>query len=367
MTESKDNERPTEERIVVVLPNWVGDVVMATPTLRALRQWAGQAHIAYVCRPYVREVLAPCPWCDEMLFWPQSRSKAGAREGFLELASRLRRGRFDVAVLLANSFRSALLARLAGIKRRVGYDRDGRGLLLTDRLLPHRMAGKFLPVPMVKYYAGIARYLGAEVEEDRLELALRPEDEQAAESVLAGSGIGRQDRFAVINPGAAYGSAKCWPAERFAEVVRRLTSEANLRCVVVCGPQEVPIARRIGQLGGQDVVVLADEPVSLGLLKAIIKRCEVLITNDTGPRHFAKAFGRPVVAIFGPTDPRWTETRYPLERKVRVAVECGPCMLKRCPLDHRCMQLITADMVYAAALEVLDQAARSVQSDAALA
>ena len=136
------------------------------------------------------ELLEPCPWCDSVFHWPQSRSKAGRQHEFLVLAGRLRKERFDLAVLLANSFRSALVARLSGISRRVGYDRDGRGLLLTDRLLPHRKDGKYVPVSMVRYYAGLARYLNCEVDENDLSLPLRPEDEQAAASLISWCGIG---------------------------------------------------------------------------------------------------------------------------------------------------------------------------------
>jgi len=341
------------KKVLVVLPNWVGDVVLATPTLKALRKCFDSAHIAYLMRPYVGELLEPCPWCDSVFHWPQSRSKAGRQHEFLVLAGRLRKERFDLAVLLANSFRSALLARLSGISRRVGYDRDGRGLLLTDRLLPHRKDGKYVPVSMVRYYAGLARYLNCEVDENDLSLPLRPEDEQAAASLISWCGIGPDEKVVLMNPGAKYGSAKCWLPERFAEVARHLSRSGAVRVMVVCAPEEAEVARRIEQLAGDAVVALADKPVGLGLLKGLIKRCDLLITNDTGPRHIAKAFRKPVVTIFGPTDPRWTETDYDLERKVSVPVECGPCMLKRCPLDHRCMQLVTADMVANAAAELL--------------
>ena len=367
MREAKTDVATAAQRMLVVVPNWVGDVVMATPALRALREHFDRAEIVCLMRPYVAEVLGPRCFCDEVLFWSQSRSRAGGQRGFLRLARQLRRRRFDTAVLFANSFRSALLARLAGIKRRIGYDRDGRGPLLSERLVAHRRGGEFMPVSMVKYCAGLARYLGCEVDEDRLELSIRPEDASAADALLGSCGIAPQDRVVLINPGAAYGLAKCWSAERYAEVARELSTQDGVRCVVVCGPAEAPIAKRIGQLGGEDITVLADEPVRLGVLKALIKRCDLLITNDCGPRHFAKAFGRPVVTIFGPTDPRWTETAYPAERKVLIDVECGPCMLKRCPLDHRCMQLITADMVYEAATDLLGQTAGSVTSDGALA
>ncbi len=340
------------KRLLVVLPNWVGDVALATPALRAVREHYRDAHIGFLMRPYVREVLEPCGWCDEVFFWSSSRNKARRQHDFLRLARDLRGRQFEVALLLSNSFRAALLARLAGIKARIGYSRDGRGPLLTVKMLPDRVKGKYVPVSMVRYYGVLARYLGCTVDEDRLELPVAEADRCAAEQLLASRGIAAGEKFIAINPGAAYGSAKCWPAERFAEVAEGLRRRTGMRSVVVYGPGEEQIATRIVQCAG-DAALVPPRMVPLGVLKGLLARCEVLVTNDTGPRHFAKALGRPVVTVFGSTDPRWTETACPRERKVRVPVPCGPCMLKRCPLDHRCMQLVTAEMVCEAAVEVL--------------
>ncbi len=148
------------KRLLIVLPNWVGDVALATPTLRAIRERYKEAHIAYLMRPYVRDVLEPCSWCDETFFWGQSKSKAGRQEAFLKLARRLRQSKFDVALLFSNSFRAALVARLAKIPHRVGYTRDGRSMLLTIKMMPDRLHGKYIPAPMVKYYGAMGRLLG---------------------------------------------------------------------------------------------------------------------------------------------------------------------------------------------------------------
>jgi heptosyltransferase-2 len=331
----------------------VGDVALATPSLRAIREHYPDAHIGYLMRPYVKEVLEPGGWCDEVFYWPASKNKAKRQHDFLRLAKEIRQRQFEVAVLMSNAFRAALLARLAGIKVRIGYSRDGRGPLLTVKMLPDRINGKYAPVSMVRYYGALARYLGCCVEEDRLELAVCEEDAKAADCLLEKQGIGPDERFIAINPGAAFGSAKCWPAERFAEVANGLHKQTGLRSVVLYGPGEQQIAAKIEQCASREAVTVPPQMVPLGVLKGILRRCAVLVTNDTGPRHFAKAFGRPVVTVFGSTDPRWTETVYPAERKVRVPVPCGPCMLKRCPLDHRCMQLVTAEMVCGAVKEVL--------------
>ncbi len=343
------------KNLLVVLPNWVGDVALATPALRAIREHYPHAHIGYLMRPYVREVLEPCSWCNEVFFWSGSKNKAKQQHDFLRLASGLRKRKFEVALLLSNSFRAALLAKLAGIKIRVGYTRDGRSLLLTVKMMPDRIDGKYIAVPMVHYYGALARYMGCTVDENRLELPVREGDRQLVDELLAREGIGADEKFIAINPGAAYGSAKCWLPERFAEVADGLRQRTGMRSVVVYGPGEQEIANKIVQCAGGAAVV-PPEMVPLGLLKGLVQRCELLVTNDTGPRHFGKAFGKPVVTIFGSTDPRWTEMVYPQERKVRVEVPCGPCMLKRCPRDHRCMQLVTAEAVCGAAAEVMGAA-----------
>jgi heptosyltransferase-2 len=353
---SKVNLNITPEntkRVLVVLPNWVGDVALATPALRAIREHYPDAHIGYLMRPYVREVLEPCGWSDEVFFWSASKNKAKRQHDFLRLAKEVRQRQFEVVLLMSNAFRAALLARLAGIKVRIGYSRDGRSLLLTVKMLPDRVKGKYAPMSMVRYYGALARYLGCNVEEDRLELAVCEADARAAEALLVSQGIGAGERFIAINPGAAYGSAKCWPAERFAEVANGLHKQTGLRSVVVYGPGEQEIVARIAQCASREAAVVPPQMVPLGVLKGLLQRCAAMVTNDTGPRHFAKAFGRPIVTVFGSTDPRWTETAYPAERKVQVAVPCGPCMLKRCPLDHRCMQLVTAEMVCGAVKEVI--------------
>ncbi len=349
-------------KLLVVLPNWVGDVVLATPTLRAIRESYPDAHIGYVMRPYVSEVLQPCGWCDEVFYWSGSKNKARQQHDFLRLAGEIRKRKYEVALLLSNSFRAALLAKLARVKIRIGYNRDGRALLLTVKMLPDRLEGKFMPVSMVRYYAGLARYLGCNVDENRLELGVHEDDQRKADALLAAGGIGENDKFAAIVPGAAYGSAKCWPPSHFGALIDMLADRTGLKSVVACGPGEREIGMRIRQAARQDAAVVLEEPAGLGPLKALIGRTDLLVTNDTGPRHFAKAFGKPVVTVFGSSEPRWTDTVYPMERKVRVDVPCGPCMLKRCPLDHRCMNLVTAEMVCEQALDLLGTQQGTIQT-----
>lgn len=353
MNAERGESQARPESVLVVLPNWVGDVVLATPTLRALRQGFADADIVLLIKPYVGGLIAGSDWADEVVHWRGGRSREDRRRSFLGLAGDLRRRKFDLAVLLTNSFRSALLTTLIGAKRRVGYDRDGRGLLLTDRLVAHRVNGQFVPISMIRYYGAIADYLGCRPDYDRIELFTEPSDEAAIDHLFEQYRI-RSDRpVVVVNSGAAFGSAKCWPPERFGVVANRLVAELGVQVIVPCAPNELEIVQAIRHEMNQPAVFLDDPILPLRHLKALIRRADLLVTNDTGPRHFACAFGRPVVTIFGPTDPAWTETDYARERKLSVPVDCGPCMKRRCATDHRCMTRIGVDDVVAACAELL--------------
>ncbi len=343
-------------RLLVVMPSWVGDTVMATPTLRALRKLYPQAHIAALIRRELRPLLEACPWVDRVLSFRRGSRPSGSKrqDGPFRLAARLGRANFDTAVLLPNSFRWALLARMARIPRRVGYDRDGRGFLLTDRLMARRETGRFIPVPTLDYYLGIARYLGATDADPAMQLFTRPEDDQRAAHLLTEAGALTPGRpLVLLNPGANYGDAKMWPAERFAAVAQRCVEQHHAVVAITGAPRERRILDEVIRAASAPIIDLPRLGMDLTLLKSVVKHTRLMITNDTGPRHIAAALGVPVVTVFGPTDPVWSEVHFELERQVRVDVFCGPCQKKRCPLDHRCMTLVTPDMVAGRAGELL--------------
>jgi len=263
------------QRVLVVMPTWFGDCLMATPTLRALRAAFPDAHLEALIREPLAPLLDGLPFLDGVVVHGggakrsgRGRSSGGGRGSSpLGLAKRLNRMKFDVAVLLPNSFRSAALVAMAGIKRRVGYDRDGRAMLLTDRLVPRHDGKDYVPVPAVEYYLSIAAYLGAPVTDHRMEV---------------------HDRLglAVAVTGA--------PDER--EIVARVAGAAPCR-----------------------VIDLLKAGATLGQLKSVVKQSRVVVTNDTGPRHLAAALGTPVVTLFGPTLPAWTEIGFAHERQLRAA------------------------------------------------
>ena len=337
--------RPLErcDRLVVALPNWVGDVVLATPVLAALREHFPSARITFLMREYVHEIVAGGGWHDAEVFWPERR--AGRWRGEWELAREIRKERHDAILLLTNSFRSGLLAWAARIPRRVGYARDGRTWLLTDRLQPLKENGAFIPSPVLPYYCRIAEQIGCRVVDRRLRLAVTAEDEEARRVLSGHYRFGQGRPYAVINPGAAFGAAKCWPAQRFAELCDRIALELDFQCVVVGAPGETALMRSIAE-SATTAVICCDKPgTTLGSLKPIIRDAALLVCNDTGPRHYGNAFGVPTLTIFGPTHQAWTDTDYGGEIKLQVPVDCGPCQLKVCPLDHRCMTGISVDMV----------------------
>jgi heptosyltransferase-2 len=344
---------PDPRNILVILPTWVGDCVMATPTLRSLRRLYPQARITGLCRRNVKELLTGTPWLDRLI---------SHRPGpdVMRLAARLRRGRFDTAILLPNSFKAALLAKSAAIPRRIGYDRDGRGFLLTDKLLPPKAAGRFVVTPALRYYLGIAGYLGGDVSDRRMELFVTAADRAAGDRVLAAAGVAAEAPrpWVLLNPGAKYGLAKLWLPEYFAAVADRFSETMGATVMVSAAPNERPIVEQIRGHARRPFVDLSAHGMTLGALKALCGRIDLMITNDTGPRHMAAAMGTRVVSLFGPTDPRWTTIDYPLEVELFEKVFCGPCQLKTCPLDHRCMTLLRPERVFEAAVGLLRTEAR---------
>jgi heptosyltransferase-2 len=357
------------QRILVVQPNWVGDAVMATPTLRAMRESFPGAHISYLLRRYVKPIYEGLPWADRLITYRTGKTHAKAGKGPFDLAARLRAGKFDLAVLLPNSFKSALICKMAGIDRIIGYERDGRGFLLTDKLLPVKEKGKYIPTPIVKYYLGLAHYLGSSHRDLKLQLFVTDSEKREAQQILSRAGLDEQlerpgqggqggSPLIMLNPGAQYGAAKCWLPEYFAQLGDRFVEELGATVMISAAPKERKIVDAIARKMKHAFVDLPAAGMTLGSLKELVRRCDLMVTNDTGPRHIAAAFDVPVVTVFGPTHPEWTEIYYAKERQVAVKVFCGPCQKKTCPLDHRCMTRVTPAMVFEAGAQLLGKTPR---------
>lgn len=337
-------------KIVIFLPNWIGDVAMATPALRAIRRGLGPtAEMIGVLRPYVTDVLAGTHWLNEtLLFDPRSRHP---EQGSRSLVRKLRSRRPEIALLLTNSFRPAVIARLSGISRRVGYARNARSWLLTDAVpwAPLSDAG---PLSAVDVYLRLAQQINCPPAESELELATLPADEEAADAVWRNLGL-TSDPVVVLHAGGGWGgtaTAKQWPLQHFAWLAERIERDLDYSVLVLCGPNERPAAAEIARVANRPrVVSLADQPLSIGLSKACVRRSRLMVTTDSGPRHFAAAFGVPTVAIFGPTDPRLSSNYHPGEVQLSEPVACRPCGQRACPLKHHdCMRLLSVDRVLSA-------------------
>lgn len=307
-------------RILVVLPSWVGDAVMATPTLRRIRNSMPGAFIGALCKPPIERLMRGTGLVDEIHTFHPNGLMAPKRA-----ASKVRPRRYGVAVLLTNSFSTALITRLAFIDRRLGYDRDGRGVLLTQRVAPPKRDGAYAITPAVDYYWNLASVLLGETPVDwsthtpsdcvsmplaldpsaRMELPITDEDEHDAAGVLERAGVGPGEPYAVLNPGGN-NDKKRWPADRYARLADHLSRAYGLRVLVNGSPDESALVDEIVSRTSCDVVSLPAAGNTLGALKPILRDARLMVTNDTGPRHIAVACSTPTVSLFGPTDPRWT-------------------------------------------------------------
>ncbi len=349
-------------RIALFLPNWVGDVVMATPAVRAVRAAFPEAELVAVCKPYVADVLAGSPWFTDVIL----SDKRGSRmRRSLAVVAKLRKNRPDAAVLFSNSFRTAALARLGGCNRVVGFARYGRSFLLSDRLQYAKDDhGQFVPTPMIDDYNRLAVALGTREPGHRMELFTTTKDEAAADAVWERFDLKRYSRVVALNPGAAFGAAKHWPTTHFAQLARTLTARLGCGVIVLCGPTERDLAGRIAdESRTPHTFALSDTLLSLGLTKALVRRANLLITTDSGPRHFAAAFNRPVVTLFGPTHIEWTETYFEKAVHLQKKLPCGPCQQRVCPIDHRCMRELMPADVFATAERLLTRFPLSTGSE----
>jgi heptosyltransferase-2 len=335
--------------ILVRSPGWVGDAVMATPTLRALRETHRDATIVLEAPSRLAPLYAGLDSFDHFLPAP-----SGMRAS-LERVHALRRSEIDWAVLLPDSPRAALAAFLARTPRRIGYARDPlRRLLLTESIPPPVEGGRRKPIPMVDRYLSIVAALGCDSRRRELELAVDPSAVERVALRLAENGIAPDSGYFVVSPGASFGSSKSWPAGHFATACDAISRRHELTAILAPGPDEVTEAHRVASAMGERCLQLIRPEIDLADLKALIARSRLVLTNDTGPRHIAVALDRPVIVLMGPTDPRHTASQLERQRVLREPVPCGPCHLARCPTDHRCMTGIAPIRAISAAGELLE-------------
>ncbi|MCH9627497.1 MAG: ADP-heptose--LPS heptosyltransferase 2 [Chlamydiales bacterium] len=341
------------QNILVRMPNWLGDAVMATPILTDLRKKWPEASITAMCQGAVGSLLIGNPHLNEIYAFSRSNEFL-RRVANRDLIERLRQGRYDLGLLLPNSFSSAWWLWRGEVKERIGFATDWRSPFLTQALPVPKECGQ---EHLVTTYKRLLLPLGIPLSDTDPELFVTKEETEAVKQLLAQLNVPEKCTLVGINPGAAYGSAKCWLPERFRAVIQKLLEDPNL--YVLCfGDQEgAPLVHTICKDMPERVVNVAGD-TSLRELIALIQRCSVFLTNDSGPMHIAAALEIPLVALFGSTNEIATGP-YKQGEVIHKHVSCSPCYKRTCPIDFRCMKQIEADEVYSALISQLQNQQQS--------
>ncbi len=326
-------------KLLIRATNWVGDAIMALPALRAVRTRFPEAEITILARPYVAFIYKNQRVCDNMMFVDYKR----------DMVCEIREQKFDKALLLQNAFEAAWFAWRAGIPERIGYARDGRSLLLS-KAVPVPKPGE-IPAHEQYYYLELLRragWLDSLPNETFIGLDVPEENRKRAAQFLRSNGVQPDSLQIAIGAGASYGSAKCWPPDRFAELANRLQAQSAVDIILFGTREEEPVSSAIAAGMHRPPIDLTGK-TPIDDLPALLSQCHLFIGNDSGAMHVAAAVGLPVVAVFGPTDPFGTAPVTPRCSIVQEKPYCSPCFLRRCPTDHRCMTRVTPDAVEAAA------------------
>jgi len=340
-----------KETILVWLPSPLGDAILSTPTLRALRQRYPNRHILYMASKTVRAFLEPLEFCDGWLDY----------DGYWNAISQIRKQGIAQAILLKNSFGCAMAVFAGGAKRRIGYRRDGRGLFLTDKIDPPKdTQERFVPHSTRDYYLRIADHLDCSTQDTSLHLNVTDADRNQMQAQISLIRDGSRPVIVLVC-GGAFGPSKLWPAGNFAQLADKLIEayQAQIILSVAPTPQEKAISDAIRSKATHPLLSLADTPLRPGPLKALIEAADLVITNDTGPRHIAAALGRSIIGLYGPNNPEWTKTDYAKEKRIVGKAPCVPCDKPACTQSwHLCMESITVEQVFKEAQKILGEPTR---------
>jgi heptosyltransferase-2 len=327
-------------RILVRGVNWVGDTILTYPTVQKLKSLFPHSHLAILVPSHLIDLWKTFPYADEIIPFQKKRGFGSIWED-LNLSQSLKERNFDLAIIFPRSFRSAFQAYLARIPIRIGYQDEGRSLFLTHGI---RRTEEIRRSHRVHYFQKLTDSLGQAEGSSSPRIFLREEDRKWAEQKLRDLGIQDGRPLIGMNPGATYGLAKCWYPERFGELGKRLFEKWKATVLLFGKEEERPIAKEILQHLKEGGIDLTGK-THLLQLAALLERCQLIVTNDTGTMHVATAVGAPVVALFGSTDPSTTGPWGDGHIVIRKDVPCSPCLKRICPTDHRCMELITVDEV----------------------
>lgn len=340
---NKEIDKADIRHILIRATNWVGDVVMTMPALEALKENFPASSLTVLAKPWVMPLFENHPAVDNVIAYRKGEGALTGLGEIVRVVRLVRKKKFDLAILFQNAFEAALLAYLGNVRFRVGYDTDGRGFLLTHKVI---RTEEVLKVHQVDYYLSLLRAMGWKSASRNPSLYVSREDLQKARMIIHSRGIEEDDFLVGLNAGAIFGSAKRWPPERFAAIGDRAVEKWNARVMVMGSRKERDICGALCDSMSHKSLNLCGQ-TSLGEAMGLISLCKFFVTNDSGLMHIAAGLGVPTVAIFGPTDAVATGPLGPRTRIVRHDdVECSPCLKPECPLDHRCMLDINPDEVW---------------------
>jgi heptosyltransferase-2 len=329
-------------RILIVRTDRIGDVLLSTPVIKAMRDSYPNAYIAMMVSPFAKDIVDGNPYLDEVIIYDKgAKHKSWMRS--IKFACNLKKKRFDLSLILHPTNRVHLVTFFAGIPRRIGYDRK-MGILLTDRLKHTKELGE---KHELEYNLDLVRYLGIEPKDKELFMPIKPESEEWLKELFRQEGINNHDRLLAIHPAASCPS-KIWPNERFAELADRLAQKYGFKVLVIAGPKDIALAQNVIKQMHHPTVNLAGK-VSVSQLASALKRCQLFISNDSGPVHISSAIGTPVISIFGRSQKGLSPKRWgPRGQKDRIAhktVGCVECLAHNCIRDFACLKAITVDYV----------------------
>lgn len=330
------------DRILIRATNWVGDVVITLPALEAVRECFPESTISILARPWVIPLFEAHPMVDEVI--PMKKEKgplAGAKE-IIKTSLMIRRKNFDMAVLFQNAFEAALIVFLAGIKIRIGYNTDHRAILLSQSVM---MNYDLNNEHQTGYYLSILKALGCNAEPRAPKLFVSDKDMEEAHKLLNNEGVKDGDTLLGLSPGAIFGPAKRWPSDRFAQIGDWAIERWNARVVILGSEREKDICDTVSDIMKNPAINLCGK-TDLGKAMALIKNCDLFLTNDSGLMHVAGALKIPLVAVFGSTNPKATGPGGPRSIIVKHNLECAPCLKPVCPTDFRCMLEISVEEVW---------------------
>ncbi|MFH0913645.1 MAG: lipopolysaccharide heptosyltransferase II [Candidatus Omnitrophota bacterium] len=343
-------QRNNFKRILIIRNDRIGDVILTTPVIRALRDVYPNAYIAMMVSPYAKDIIDGNPYLDKVIIYDKDAKHKSWYRSF-RFTLRLRKKRFDLAIILHPTNRMHLVTFLAGISRRVGYARK-LGFLLTDRIKHTKQLGE---KHEREYNLDLIRYLGIEPKDKGLFMPIKLTSEKLVEELFLQEGIKNTDKLLAIHPGASCPS-KIWPNRRFAETVDKLIEKYGFKVLVIAGPKDIKIAKEVTENIRQHVINLAGK-TSVSQLASILKRCQLFISNDSGPVHIASAVGVPVISIFGRNQKGLSPLRWgPVGKKDKILHKeagCVECLAHNCFKEFACLNAITVEDVLSAADSIL--------------